>query len=67
MSTDSETQTAFMALAKQTFTEQAYAPTDAILMAAAKNLARLQTPTSACANPTPPVRFEEALKRLAHV
>jgi hypothetical protein len=56
-----------MALAKQAFTEQAYAPTDAILMAAAKNLARLQTPTSACADPTPPLRFEEALKRLAHV
>jgi hypothetical protein len=67
MSTDSENQTAFISLAKHAFAEQSYAPTDVILMAAAKNLVRLQTPKSACADPTPPLRFEEALKRLAHV
>jgi hypothetical protein len=54
-------------LAKHAFAEQAYAPNDAILMAAAKNLARLQTPTSAWADPTPPLCFDESLKRLAHV
>ena len=67
MSTDSETHTALVALAKHAFAEQAYAPNDAFLMAAAKNLARLQTPTSACADPTPPLCFDESLKRLAHV
>ena len=67
MSTDSEPHTAFIALAKHAFAEQAYAPNDAILMAAAKNLARLQTPSSASNDPTPQLRFEESLKRLARV
>ena len=67
MPTDSEQHTAFIALAKQAFAEQAYAPNDAILTAAAKNLARLQTPNSASNDPTPQLRFEESLKRLARV
>ncbi|MSP36604.1 MAG: hypothetical protein EXR25_12820 [Limnohabitans sp.] len=67
MPTDSEQHTAFIALAKHAFAEQAFKPNDAILMAAAKNLARLQTPTSTFTDLTPNVCFNESLKWLAHV
>lgn len=67
MPADSEQHTAFIALTKQAFAEKSYAPNDAILMASAKNLSRLQTPTRVSAHQTHHVRFDELLKRLAHV
>ncbi len=67
MPTDFELHSAFIELAKNAFAEQAYEPTDAILMASAKNLARLKTPASAFAHLTPDGNFGDLLKSLAHV
>ena len=67
MSSNFEHHSAFMPLAQEAFAQHAYAPTEAILLAAAKNLARLQT--SAIANEKRPdiSNFDELLKRLADV
>jgi hypothetical protein len=67
MPANPEQHTAFITLAAYAFAQQAYAPNDAILMAAAKNLARLQTPKDPSAGLTSNLRFDELLKSLAYV
>ena len=67
MPTEFELHSVFIALAKNAFAEQAYEPTEAILMAAAKNLARLQTPASPLAHLKPDGNFDDLLKSFAHV
>lgn len=67
MPTDFEQLTAFIPLVKLAFAEQAYEPTEADVMGAAKNLARLQTPTTAFAELNHTLSFDELLNKLAHV
>jgi len=67
MPSDFEYHSAFMPLAQQAFVQHAYAPSEAILLAAAKNLARLQTSASSDDKRPALGNFDELLKSLADV
>jgi hypothetical protein len=66
MATDFGQHTAYIPLAKLAFAEHAYVPKEATLLAAAKNLARLDTPAAPVDTLSSKTHFDEMLKRLSH-
>ena len=66
MATDFGQHNAYIPLAKLAFAEHAYVPKEATLQAAAKNLARLETPAAPVDTPSTKAHFDDMLKRLSH-
>jgi hypothetical protein len=70
MPTDFEQHSEYATLAQQAFAMNSYAPSEATLSGAAKNLARLHTPALSAisaSNCPAPGKYDELLKRLADV
>ncbi len=67
MTRDFEQHSEFMALAEQAFANNSYAPNQEALLAAAKNLARLQILSSQANKGAVSDNFDEVLKRWADV
>lgn len=67
MTSDFEQHAAFMTLAQKAYGKHAHVPTEATLVAAAKNLARLHTADSPSSARPAAGSFEDVLKRLADV